>query len=57
MDDLIARLERVAREADTADHWRAGERLMPAEGVAPAIRDAIVAIIDLQIDLMEARKL
>ena len=58
-DDIVARLERVALMAETANYWTDEHRLMPASGVADLIHEAMDEIVDLRAQLFneqEARK-
>lgn len=47
MTDLET-LERVALMANTSNHWRDDMRLMPADGVADVVYDAVIEIADLR---------
>ena len=52
-DDIVAALERVALMAEVSNHHTPDGtmRLMPAEGVADVIYEAMHTIVDLRIDL------
>ena len=52
-DDIVARLERIAIMAEISSHHTPDGtmRLMPAEGVADVIYEAMHTIVDLRIDL------
>jgi hypothetical protein len=48
MEDLVKRLEAVARLAEAADFWTDDERLMPAAGVADVIYEAMDRLAELE---------
>jgi hypothetical protein len=52
-DDIVAALERIAIMAEISSHHTldGSMRLMPAEGVADVIYEAMHTIVDLRIDL------
>lgn len=55
-DDIVAVLERIALMAEVSSHHTpdGSMRLMPAEGVADVIYEAMHTIVDLRIDLVVA---
>jgi hypothetical protein len=58
-DDIVARLERLAKRAETSKTYVQGFRMMRAEGVADLIYEAMSEIVDLRTQLFneqEARK-
>lgn len=54
-DDIVARLERLARRAETSKTYVQEFRMMRAEGVADVIYEAMSTIVDLRVDLEVAR--
>jgi hypothetical protein len=54
--DIVVRLERLAQVAESAKHWVNTDRLMPAEGVADLIYEAMDAIVDLRVELQMVRE-
>ena len=57
-DDIVAVLERIAIMAEISSHHTpdGSMRLMPAEGVADVIYEAMHTIVDLRIDLEVAKE-
>jgi hypothetical protein len=58
-DDIVARLERLAKRAETSKTYVQEFRMMRAEGVADLIHEAMSEIVDLRAQLFneqEARK-
>ena len=55
-DDIVARLERLARRAETSKTYVQEFRMMPAEGVADVIYEAMSAIVDLRADMYRAEE-
>ena len=55
-DDIVARLERLARTAETSKTYVQEFRMMRAEGVADVIYEAMSTIVDLRIELEVALK-
>lgn len=53
-DDLVKRLGRLARMAETANHWTDEHRLMPAAGVADIVYEAKDRIEELEAQLAKA---
>ena len=56
-DDIVARLERIALMAEISNHHTpdGSMRLMPAEGVADVVYEAMGDIVDLRIEVEELR--
>ena len=49
MDDIVAKLERLALMAETApQHGEDNSRIMPADGVADILYEAMGTIVDLR---------
>lgn len=55
-DDIVAKLERLATNAETSKTYVQERRMMRAEGVADLIHEAMDKIVDLRIELHEAQK-
>jgi hypothetical protein len=59
-DDIVAKLERLATNAETSKTYVQEFRMMRAEGVADLIHEAMDKIVDLRVQLFneqEAKKL
>jgi hypothetical protein len=56
--DIVARLERIAIMAEISSHHTPDGtmRMMPAEGVADVIYEAMSAIVDLRADMYRAEE-
>ena len=54
-DDIVAKLERLATNAETSKTYVQERRMMRAEGVADLIHEAMDKIVDLRIELHEAQ--
>ncbi len=50
-DDIVAKLERLARNAETSKTYVQEFRMMRAEGVCDLIREAMDEIVDLRVAL------
>jgi hypothetical protein len=48
MEDIVAKLERLADMAEKSDSWTDEERLMPAAGVADLLYEAAEIITNLR---------
>jgi hypothetical protein len=51
MDDIVAKLERLALLAEVSNHHIQDMRVMPAAGVADILYEAMDTIVDLRVAL------
>jgi predicted transcriptional regulator len=55
-DDIVAKLERLARRAETSKTYVQEFRMMRAEGVADLIHEAMDEIVDLRAQLFNEQE-